>query len=100
MTIYYFMFEAIPHSDNPKKDDCAGAFINCWVDSTDVNLALTEASNYINDEGWEVISMVDQFIASREQYEEDDKLKESLECFDQARSDGIAAVFHIWSYDD
>jgi hypothetical protein len=100
MTIYYFMFEAIPHSDNPEKDDCAGAFINCWVDSIDVNSALTEASNYINDEGWEVISIEDQFIANRKQYEEDDQLKESLECFDQAMSDGIAAVFYTWSYDD
>ncbi|MDM5155037.1 hypothetical protein QUF88_14805 [Bacillus sp. DX1.1] len=100
MTIYYFTFEAIPCSDNPEKDSCEGAFINCWIDSIDVNSALTKANNYINDEGWDVISIEDQFIANRKQYEGDYKLKESLECFDQAMSDGIVVIFYTWSYDD
>ncbi|EJR99336.1 hypothetical protein JDS77_21935 [Bacillus cereus group sp. N28] len=100
MTIYYFSFEAIPCSDNPEKDDCEGAFINCWVDSIDVNLALTKANNYINAEGWKVISIEDQFIANQKQYEGDYELKESLECFEQAMRDGIAAIFYTWSYDD
>ncbi|MBK5432149.1 hypothetical protein ACFVWC_29690 [Bacillus mycoides] len=100
MTIYYFKFEAIPCSDNPEKDDCEGAFINCWVDSIDVNSALTKSSNYINDEDWEVTSIEDQFIANRKQYEGDYKLKELLECFDHAMSDGIAAIFYTGSYDD
>lgn len=100
MAIYYFMFEAIPFSDNPEKEDCAGAFISCWVDSIDLNSALTKANTYINNEGWKVIIVEDQFIAIRKQYEGDPEAEDSLNCFDQAISDGVAAIFHIWPYDD
>lgn len=100
MEIYYFMFEGIPSSDSPDKDECAGAFINCWVDSTDMNSALTKANNYINDEGWIVLSIEEQCMANRNDYEGDSELEESLECFDEALTEGISAIFNIWTYDD
>ncbi|MFD3447423.1 hypothetical protein ACFDTO_22785 [Microbacteriaceae bacterium 4G12] len=99
MPIYFFQFEAVPQLDNPERDECAGAYINCWVNSIDVNFALTTAHSYVNNEGWEVISSKEQFIANREMYEDDPETEESLECFDQAMSDGIAAIFYIWPYD-
>ncbi|HEK9101852.1 hypothetical protein KFD70_11140 [Bacillus pfraonensis] len=97
MTIYYFCFEAIPCSDNPEKNDCTGAFINFWIGSSDTNVALTEANHYIENEGWKVINVKEQFIADRKQYETDYELKEELECFDRAKKDGIAAIFYTWS---
>ncbi|MFD0618228.1 hypothetical protein ACFQZR_12210 [Paenibacillus sp. GCM10027629] len=100
MVIYCFMFEAIPKIDNPERDEFAGAYVTCWVNSTAPNSALTSATAYINDEGWEVMKVEDQFIASREQYEGDDELAETLECFDQAVNYGIAAIFHTWTLDD
>jgi hypothetical protein len=57
LSIYYFMFEAKPQSDNPEKEEFKGAYVTCWVDSKDVSSALTTARSYINDEGWEVISI-------------------------------------------
>ncbi len=100
MAIYYFMFEAEPRIDNPEKHACKGAFINCWVESTDQQSALNEATDYINEEGWEVVSIEEQFIANRKQYEDEYELKESLECFDEATSNGIAAIFNTWSDND
>jgi hypothetical protein len=98
MAIYYFMCEAIPKAENPEKEDVAGAYVSCWVDSTDLSSALKKISSYINDEGWDVINVEDQFVTSRDRYENDDELTESLECFDQAVNYGIAAIFHTWTY--
>jgi hypothetical protein len=79
MAIYYFMVEAAPHADNPERDEFAGAYVSCWVDSVHLNSALTNATAYIKEEGWKVINVEDQFIANREQYVGDNDLIESLE---------------------
>lgn len=100
MAIYHFMFEAKPQSDNREIEVFEGAYITCWVDSMDYSSSLTKATTYIKDQGWEIISIEEQFIANRERYEGDNELKESLECFDQAACDGIAAIIHTWPHDD
>lgn len=100
MAIYYYLFEAIPHEDNPERKEYAGAFVNCWVNSSDVNFALKSATSYVNDQGWEIIDVDEQNIVNRERYEEDDELEESLDCFDQAVNLGISAIFYTWPYDD
>ncbi|WP_255288682.1 hypothetical protein [Bacillus cereus] len=43
MTIYFFQLEAIPHPDNPEKEACVGAYINCWVKSINEKKALNRA---------------------------------------------------------
>ncbi|WML44677.1 hypothetical protein [Neobacillus sp. PS3-40] len=101
MTIYFIQFEAIPHIDNPESEECAGAFVNCWVNSKNIKLALNTAKNYVVNQGWEVISIEEQSIASRDMYlgdtEED---KELLECFDEALREGISAIFYTYEEDE
>lgn len=101
MTIYLIQFEAIPLIDNPESEQCVGAFVNCWVKSKNIELALNTAKNYVVNQGWEVISIEDQFIASRDMYfgdtEED---KELLECFDEALREGISAIFYTYEEDE
>lgn len=100
MTIFFFQFEAIPRLDNPESEECIGAVINCWVKSKSEKLALEIADKYISNEGWKVVSIEDRFIANRNLYEGDSDGEESLECFDEAMRDGIAAIFYTWSEDD
>jgi len=101
MTIYLIQLEAIPDIDNPEKEKCVGAIVNCWVKSINMKLALNRAKNYLSNQGWEVINVEDQFITSRDMYigeaEEDDEL---LECFDEAMRDGISAIFYTYSEED
>jgi hypothetical protein len=87
------MFEAIPLSNNPEFLEFGGAYINCWVKGNNETVAYNNAKNYINEEGWKIISIEEKFIAQRSQYEDD---SESLECFEQAVSIGIGALFHTW----
>jgi hypothetical protein len=97
MKIYFIQLEAIPHSDNPESKECVGAFVNCWVKSTNIKIALDTAKNYVINEGWEVISIEDNSEANREMYlgdtEEDEEL---LECFDEAVEEGISAIFYTY----
>ncbi|MEK5391370.1 hypothetical protein NSQ59_13465 [Margalitia sp. FSL K6-0131] len=98
MTIYLIQLEVIPDIDNPEKEECVGAIVNCWVKSISMKLALNRAKNYLSNQDWKVISIEEQFITSRDMYigetEEDDEL---LECFDEAMRDGISAIFYIFS---
>lgn len=101
MTIYLIQLEAIPHIDNPESEECVGAFVNCWVKTTNIKLALNKAQNYVINQGWEVISIEEQFIASRDMYLwETDEDEELLECFDEAMREGISAIFYTYSSKD
>jgi hypothetical protein len=101
MNIYLVQLEAIPHIDNPESEECVGAFVNCWVKSINIKLALNKAKKFVSNQGWEVKSIEDQFIASRDMYigetEEDEEL---LECFDEAMSDGISAIFYTYTSEE
>ncbi|MBT2701600.1 hypothetical protein J7E79_30595 [Bacillus sp. ISL-40] len=97
MTIYLIQLEAIPLIDNPESEECVGAFVNCWVKSKNIKLALNTAKNYVVNQGWEVISIEDQFIASRDMYLGDTQEdKELLECFDEALREDISAIFYTY----
>jgi hypothetical protein len=99
MAIYYFMFEAVPNPDNPEKEEYEGAFVNCWVNATSMKSALTDAAKYIKSEGWKIEGMEESFIVDRERYEGETELVDSLECFDQAISNGVCALFNVWPHD-
>jgi hypothetical protein len=56
----------------------------------------------MNVEGWEVISIEDQFLASRDIYlEETEEDEELLESFDEEMREGISAIFYTYEeYED
>ena len=43
--IFYFMIHAVPMDNNPEKEECIGAFINCWVNGATYLTALKKAKN-------------------------------------------------------
>lgn len=96
MDIHYIMFEGEPLPDNPEKEECTGAYINCWVQAADADTALTKARDLIGREGWKVLKTEEQSIAEREMYEEDPEFREFLEAFNEAVEHGISAVFYLW----
>jgi hypothetical protein len=96
MSIYHFMFSAKPLPNNPESEECGGAYINCWISSDDRDDAFNIAGEYCDNEGWQIMSIKEEFIASRERYEE---IHDSLECYDQAVEFGVSAIFYIWPPD-
>ena len=96
MSIYYFMFNAKPLPENPESEDCGGAYINCWINSTNRDDAFNTAKEYCDEEGWQILNIEEEFIACREQYED---TPESLKCYDQAVEIGLSAIFNTWPPD-
>lgn len=93
MNIYYLMVEARPLPENEESKEFGGAYINCWIKSKDETSAKSKVSEYVFDEGWEIIDIEDFFIVTREIYLEEPN---SLDCFDQAVNFGIGANFYTW----
>ncbi|PUB08249.1 hypothetical protein [Paenisporosarcina sp. OV554] len=100
MKIYYFMLDAVPHPNKPEREECVGAYVNCWVKSINEKRALNKAIKYVSNEGWKVVTIEDKFIVNRNMYEGDSEFEESLECFDEAMKVGISALFYTWSSED
>lgn len=100
MTIYVFELEAIPRSDNPESEECIGAYVLCFVKSTNIKSALKKATEYVSNEGWEVIGVEDQFIGSRDMYEGENEDKEIRECFDEAVEYGVSGIFYTFASED
>lgn len=99
MPILYFMFEARPLKSNPEKDLYQGAFISCWVKAKNIKSAYRRAEHFLNDdEGWEIVGDEEQFIVTRDFYDENDPDDEdSLHCFDEAMDTGISVILYGWT---
>lgn len=93
MKIFYLLLEGNPSIGNREKDEYAGAYINCWVKSKDEINAKNQAINYVKSQGWDVTTIEETFIATRDRYID---FPDSLECFDQAVDCGISAIFNTW----
>jgi hypothetical protein len=97
MSIYLVQIEAKPQIDNPESKECVGAIVNCWVKSKNIKSALNTARNFVINQGWDVISIEDQFVVSRDMYLGDSvEDEELLECFDEAMREGISAIFYTY----
>lgn len=98
--MYYFMFEGIPLPDNPESKECEGAYILCFVNKKEQQEALSKAKAYINHEGWKIIRVEEMSVVTRDEYEGDPELKDTLECFDEALEYGVSAQFFIWEEEE
>lgn len=90
------MFEARPFPVNPESVSCGGAYINCWINSTDYSEALTAAKEFCHEEGWEVLGIEGDCLVDREYYND---APDALPFYDQAVEAGLAAMFYIWPPD-
>lgn len=59
IAVYLVRLEAIPHNNNPVKVECIGAYVNCWVKADNMKIAFQTATEYVNNQGWEVVSVED-----------------------------------------
>lgn len=105
MAVYLVQLEAIPNKDNPEKAECIGAYVNCWVKADNMNIAFQTATKYVNTQGWDVMSVEDQFEVQREMYvgedgEVEEEYHDSLQSFDDAWREGVSAIYYTYSTED
>ena len=92
MPIYLLIY----HSEPPKEDidpEIIGAFINCWIDATDIELAETIAKHKIKELGWQIIETEDAYELIEGNFED----SKSLEYYNQALIDKEVYVIHTYA---
>ena len=97
MAIYYVMIEGVPKETNPEFGDTKGAYIDIWVKTDSLEDAVQKAKEYVDLEEWDVISVEESALVTRENYIDD---PETLECYDEACENGMSACFFTWDSDD
>ncbi len=66
MSIFYMMVEARLLPENEESKELGGAYINCWIKSKDEPSAKRIVSEYVFDEGWEIIDIEKSSVVTRE----------------------------------
>lgn len=92
MAIYFFTFLAVP-TPEAQETDKGGAYVNCWIQGDDPDVAEERATDLIFEYGWAVESLESQDVVTREDYADDE---ESRGFYDQALVENEVLVFTMW----
>lgn len=93
MRMYYVMLDVVPSPDN-QEEDSIGAYANCFVRADSEKSAVDSASKYMQEQGWDLVSVEEVSLVTRERYIEDET---SLEIYDEACQYGISCAIYSWS---
>lgn len=87
------MFHATPAKDKQKSLDVDGAYINCWIEAVDSNVAETIAKVKIEELQWKILKLEEAYEISDKDYE--DK-SEGFDYYQQALIDKEVYVIHTY----
>ena len=57
MPMFFFQFEVRPKQTHPKREEYAGAIVNCWVMRDTQSQAEVVARGWIGNENWRITSV-------------------------------------------
>jgi hypothetical protein len=91
--VWFVSVSACPEPSSEEFGKCSGAYVNCWLLSTDAETARARALQLCTEYGWRV-----EFIESCRRVERSDYAtdSEAVKYFDQALLDKEVVVFHTW----
>jgi hypothetical protein len=92
MKIYYVMIEVVPAPDN-QEDTANGAYANCFVKADSEESAVESAKTYMQDQGWDYISVEEVSFAERDRYLEDET---TLAVYDEACQYGVSGIIYAF----
>ena len=96
MNVYYVMLEVVPAPDN-NEDGSNGAYANCFVKADSEESAVDSAKRYMQEQGWNFVSVEEISLAKRDRYIDD---VTSLEVYDEACQHGVSGIIYTWSDED
>lgn len=89
----YIQYTALPKIVPTSPTDVAGAFINCWMNYSNIERAQVIAEKMIDESGWEITSLDNVEIITRAFYD-NDVHDPHVHYFDQAEIDNeVIAIF-------
>jgi hypothetical protein len=93
MPMFFFQFEVRPKQTHPKRDEYAGAMVNCWILRDTQSQAEAVAHGWIGDEDWRITGVEEAMLMTREMQAEH---PDGMRYFEQAEIDSEVFVFHTW----
>jgi len=85
-----------PESNNKELNEIGGAFINCWVESKNIDQADRIARKEIDKLNWDILNHEESYEITRKDYMEN---KVGLQYYEQALIDKFVCVFHTYPID-
>ena len=92
--MYFLLYLAHPKPDHPEYGVVDGAYVSCWINDPVEASADSAARELIDSDGWDIEERDEAYRVSYKQYPPG---HESYEYVEQARIDGMCAVFHRWN---
>ena len=94
LPIFFLQFEVTAKAEHIDAHKIAGAICNCWVQSDNEQSALQQGEQYLLEQDWQHLKTNETMQVDQSHFPEGNA---GAEYFEQARQQGFAAVFHIWS---
>jgi hypothetical protein len=92
--VIFIQFEAMPTQAVAERDNVAGAYVNCWIQTRDPEQAESRGRHWISEEGWVVVSVKQWRPVDVDAESVGPEAEYVLEAL---RADG-SIVFHRWSH--
>lgn len=95
----YYSFLARPKPETAAAQEYGGAYVNCWINRDDPDVAESEARAYIEDGDWSIQAKEEDFVVRTDDDMEDGGIpfKDGDEhYYREAQEHGACYVFHTW----
>jgi hypothetical protein len=66
MSIYIVKFKCKPMQNAPESKEFGGAYINCWIEATNIDKAFDLARDRVNETNWQILKTEDKFEIIRD----------------------------------
>lgn len=95
--MFLINLHAIPTEKSEYFNQVLGAYVSSYIDYKDIDGAMTLAEKYVENEGWKVENIDDEYfvIESIDELEEEQK-----ELFEEAQEYGYTLFFNCYESDD
>ncbi|MDY0780703.1 hypothetical protein [Tenacibaculum sp. IB213877] len=95
--MYLINAHAVPGKESEYFNEVKGAFVSVYINYADVEGALQLAKFYIEDEGWKVESIDDDYYVIDGEEELDEDLREF---YQEAKEYGYSIIFNCYEEGD
>lgn len=97
--MYLINIQAKPKKESEYYDDYLGAFVSVYIDYKDLNGAINLAKYYVNEEGWKIDKVEEEYFTlnSIDDVSDEDG---QIELYKEALEYGYAIIFNCYEEDE
>lgn len=97
--MYLINIQAKPKKKSDYYKQYAGAFVSVYVDYKDLNGAINLAKYYVNEEGWKVVKVEDEYFTLNA-VEDVNNDESQIELYNEALVYGYAIILNCYEEDE